>query len=148
MTATNPPPAISTEVTEFLDFFRQDLDGIAFPDVDAETLEGLADIVRQRASELAELNEQVRAVRTAMEEAQAELYKHSLRGLAYARVYADGDRELSRAVDGLALARKTPTAKTTRKRKAKNKAKSENQTEASDTPNAKLPFSEPSTEAA
>ena len=102
---------IAAELAEFMDFFKNELEGITFPDVDAEKLDALAATVRDRAKELRELNDQVQRAQEALQQAQAELRHHSERGLAYVRVYAEGNPELSGTVAELGLIRDTQDGK-------------------------------------
>lgn len=138
---------ISSELSEFIDFFKTSLGDLTFPDVDAAALENLAQTVRDRSSELARLDEQMRLARAALDEARAALQKASQRGLAYARVYVDGNDELSTALDNLSITRPEAPSKP-RKRKPKSKAKNKAKSESTDEPTGELPFVAPASEAA
>ena len=117
---------IPTDIGELLAFFDESLADVRFPDVDGEALDGLAKGVRARAAEVERLEAEMRAAREALEEAQGELRRAAQRGLAYARVYVDGNPALSERVAGLALDRAPAEGKSAarqrgrgRKRKAK-----------------------------
>lgn len=148
MTNRDSTPSVPSEIAEFIDFFKKELAGIEFPDVDAEKLDALAVTVHEHADELAELTERVRVARAALEQAQTDLRRHSERGLAYVRVYADGNDALVQSLDGLALARERVESKPPRKRKSKSKAKAKSKAGKSEQPTGELPFEEQSSEAA
>jgi hypothetical protein len=114
---------IPSDIEEFIEFFAERLGGLQFPDVDLDTLGALAGQVRERAAEVARLNEQVRAAREELERAQEALRKTARRGLAYARVYTQGDAELSAELGGLALDREQPADQPARKRRGRPRGK-------------------------
>lgn len=126
---TNTP--IPTEVLELIEFFDQHLGDVQFPDVDSSRLAELASTVRERSTELDRLTEQARAVRAALDEARDELHRAANRGVAYARVYADGDDELSAAVDQLALGKEQKPEKPRRRSRPQNKNKGKGKAKAS-----------------
>lgn len=147
---------IPTDIAEVLAFFAESLADVRFPDVDGDALRGLAEDVRARAAEVERLEAQVRTAREAMELAQGELRRAAQRGLAYARVYVDGDPVLSERVEDLALDRAPAEGKSAarqrnggRKRKAKE---GEGARSAKTRPIAELPFAgdgkDPATDAA
>ena len=148
MTARENTPSIPSEVAEFIDFFEEYLAGIAFPDIDADTLAKLADEVRERAGELADLTERVRVARESLQHAQDELRRQSERGLAYVRVYAEGHPDVSAALEGLALASEPVASKPARKRKPRSKGKSKARSGKGDGPTGELPFADEGSEAA
>ena len=148
MTARETMPTIPSDIAEFIEFFSNDLAGIAFPDIDAETLEKLASRVRARADELADLTERVRSARDELQRAQAELRRQSERALAYVRVYADGHPDVCGALDRLALVSATVESKPARKRKAKGKSRGKPGVGKGDGPTGELPFADKDSEAA
>lgn len=152
---SSPLSPVDSEVAEFLAFFKEHLAGVQFPDVDAETLDDLAASAKAQADELAALTERVRVAREALHQTQADLRRLSERGLAYVRVYADGNPDLAAAADQLALARDAQAgenSKPGRKRKprskSKSKAKSKAKSGAGDQPTGELPFASDESEAA
>lgn len=100
---TETNAAIPADIQELLDVFAKSLSDVRFPDVDGAALESLAAAVRGHATELAQLGEKVRAAQQALETAQLELRKAARRGLAYARVFAEGNPALSEKLAGLSL---------------------------------------------
>jgi hypothetical protein len=134
---------IPSDIEEFIEFFAEHLGGLQFPDVDLDTLGALAGQVRERAAEVARLNEQVRAAREELDRAQEALRKTARRGLAYARVFAEGDGELSAELGGLALGREQSADQPVRKRRGPGKARaaaSEPAKEPAREATAELPF--------
>lgn len=151
MSARDTLPTIDSEIAEFMEFFAERLAGVKFPDVDAETLEKLAANAQEQADELAELTERVRVAREALHNTQADLRRLSERGLAYVRVYADGNPDLAQAAENLALARDAQAregSKPGRKRKARSKSKSKGKADKGDQPTGELPFASDESEAA
>jgi hypothetical protein len=114
---------IPSDIEEFIEFFTEHLGDLQFPDVDLDTLGALAGQVRDRAAEVARLSEQVRAARDELDRAQEALRKIACRGLAYARVYAEGDGELSAELGGLSLGREQSADQPARKRRGRGKAR-------------------------
>ena len=92
MAADKPVDPISTDISELIEVFTENLAEVQFPDVDAGRLAELAGVVRDKAADLARLSEQMAAARQALDEAQDELRQTARRGLAYAKVYAGGGR--------------------------------------------------------
>jgi hypothetical protein len=136
---------IPTDINEFIEFFAERLGDLQFPDIDMERLGALAGQVRERAAEVARLSEQVRVAREGLDQAQDELRKSARRGLAYARVYAEDDRELSEQLDGLELGKEQGADQPARKRrgrkpKADKEAGKESAEWAGKEPTGELPF--------
>lgn len=136
-----PIDPVPSEVAEFIDFFRESLADLKFPDVDLSTLDELTETVRQRARELGQLNEQVRIAREALEQARSELDGHARRGLAYLTVYAEGDAKLSEAVAALELGQASTLEKPAAKGKGKGrKIKADKKPGNAGKPTGELPF--------
>lgn len=113
------PDPVPAELRGVLALFRDQLDGVAFPDVDGARLARLVDdaqrTARERAAALAALQAAERAAALALQALRA----GAERGLAYARVYAEGqaDREaLRHAIDALASAPRPVDATPPRRR--------------------------------
>lgn len=101
---------ISSAVATLLQIFEDDLPDVSFPDVDGSrlglaSLEERANIVRRQTDELEALRAQVAASRDALESARVELGRHAERALAYAKLYAEAQPELSERLHALALGR-------------------------------------------
>jgi hypothetical protein len=137
---TNDP--IPQDIAEFLSFFEKHLGELSFPDVDGDTLRGLAESVRAEAATLEALEKQVQAQRQALESTHSELRRVSERGLAYARVYADGKDGLDAKLAALSMSRGgAPASEPARKPRGRGKAKAKQDADAPGQPR-ELPFTE------
>ena len=137
---TNDP--IPQDIAEFLSFFEKHLGELSFPDINRDTLCGLAEKVRAEAATLDALEKQVQAQRQALESARSELRRVSERGLAYARVYADGKDGLDAKLAALSMSRGgAPTSDTARKPRGRGKTKGKQDADAPGQPR-ELPFTE------
>ncbi|WP_428267509.1 hypothetical protein [Haliangium sp.] len=138
---TNDP--IPADIAEFLELYEQRLDGVQFPDVSRDRLRELSARACAEAEALEALHEQVRVQRQALDRARAALRRAAERGLAYAKVYADGDEPLAAELGALRLAH-GGEAKPARKRrtrgKAKAKAANEGERPGKEIPTGELPF--------
>jgi len=85
---------VSPSVQELLIVFKNDLSAIVFPDVSLDTLETLTQKVRLSAKELQDALKRAQTAREALEAGQNELLAKAMRGLAYAKVFAEGNNEL------------------------------------------------------
>lgn len=136
---------VPSDVGEFLDVYAEELPDVRFPDVDRASLEALAAQVRERAAELMRLHEEVRQAREALDQAQDELRKAACRGLAYAKIYADGNEDLSARLADINLSANSQIERVEKKakRQAKSKGKSKaagGDKDAEKAPTAELPF--------
>jgi hypothetical protein len=137
---TNDP--IPPDIAEFLSFFEKHLGELSFPDVDRDTLRGLAERVRAEATALDTLEKQVQAQRETLESARRELRRVSERGLAYAKVYADGNDGLDARLAALSLSHGgAPASEPARKPRGRGKAKAKQDADAPGQPR-ELPFTE------
>lgn len=109
------PDPIPGRIREVIDLFEGELSGIVFPQVDQHRLEEQATAARELAAELARLEAQVAHRSSALREALVELEATARRGVAYARVYADGDDGLERRLEGLELAKPAAPARQAQK---------------------------------
>jgi hypothetical protein len=94
---------ISTPIKEMLTIFQRDLSSVTFPDVSQSILENLIEDVRKNAVELETANAQVIAAREALEASQNDLLQKCLRGIAYAKVYAEDKEELLETISKINL---------------------------------------------
>ena len=137
--ANDPVPQ---DIAEFLSFFEKHLGELSFPDVNRDTLRGLAESVRTEAAALDALEQQVEAQRQALESARSELRRLSERGLAYARVYADGKDGLDARLAALSISHGgAPASEPARKPRGRDKAKAKQDADAPGQPR-ELPFAE------
>ncbi len=105
----NPIPA---PVQEFYDLFKQNFSNVAFPDISVEVLDKLINDVQEKANALQEAYNLVNAAQEALESSQNELLQKSMRGLAYAKIYAEDREELLEQLSGINLAKSRASKKT------------------------------------
>lgn len=94
---------ISPSVQDLVTIFKNDLASVTFPDVSLETLESLATKVRSASKELGAALKQADAAREALEAGQSELQAKAVRGLAYAKVFAEGNDALLEKLSEITL---------------------------------------------
>jgi hypothetical protein len=99
MTAISPP------IQAVLDLFDGPLEEVRFADIDAATLRQLAGEVRTASSELEAQQALLSALQQALTERQDQLLLLAQRAVAYARVYAENDAELSARLAAISLPR-------------------------------------------
>jgi hypothetical protein len=92
---------IPSSVQDFLNVFKKDLASVVFPDVSLDGLESLAQKVRSEAKELQEALKRAEAARVSLEAGRNELLARATRGLAYAKVFAEGNDELLEKLSGI-----------------------------------------------
>lgn len=103
----DPTPAFARQV---LALFREELDGVCFPALDLAILEAAEQAVLAAQLEVEKVEAQLEAARIARAEQLAELETKAERALAYARVYASGDADLSARVAELGRKKLAPDA--------------------------------------
>ncbi|MBF5046220.1 hypothetical protein FGE12_27640 [Aggregicoccus sp. 17bor-14] len=96
---------ISPALHSLLELFASDLKAVKFPDMDAGVLQEAAVRVRERAEALAKAQAAMEAARLALHESQEALLQRGQRALAYVRVFAEENAELSAKLDGISLPR-------------------------------------------
>src|SRR5689334_16999683 len=87
----DPVPGFAREV---LELFEDALGEVRFPELDGERLEQLAAAARAAQVELEQVEADVVRAQTRVAEQVAALVANAERGLAYARVFAQGDEAL------------------------------------------------------
>jgi hypothetical protein len=102
--ATENEP-ISPALRALLEVFSGELSGVKFPEVDEEVLEEAAARVREKAEAVARAQAALEAARQALAESQEVLLQKGQRALAYARVFAEDDAELSQKLEDIHLPR-------------------------------------------
>jgi len=90
--------------SELLRVFSGPLQGVEFPGLSGATLEAKATQVRERSSALAAAREALETAERELGEALAELQRQSQQALAYAKVFAAEDADLSVTLAGIRLA--------------------------------------------
>lgn len=104
---------ISPALQDLLKLFGQELAQVKFPDLDRKVLEDAAARVKEQAEAVAQAQAALEAARQSLFESQEALLQKGQRALAYARIFAEEDAELSAKLDGISLprpARKAPRA--------------------------------------
>lgn len=99
--------AIPEAVQQLLAVFSTKLADVRFPDVDRASLARAIDEAHTAAIAVATAETTLEAARTAQREQHEELLRRAQRALAYARVFAEGDEELSHELDAILLPRAT-----------------------------------------
>ncbi|MGM0574368.1 MAG: hypothetical protein ACQEXJ_01360 [Myxococcota bacterium] len=117
MADESPIDPVPPSVQQVLDLFEDALSEVTFPDIDRERLGTLAESVREQAAEVQRLREALDAARREQEERQQALLDAARKGISYARVFADGDADLTARLDDLALAREGRKRKKSRRRR-------------------------------
>jgi hypothetical protein len=101
----NENDPISPAMRALLEVFSTELSEVKFPDVDAEVLEEAASRVRAQAEAVAQAQAALEAARQVLAEGQEALVQKGQRALAYARVFAEEDAELSTKLEAISLPR-------------------------------------------
>jgi hypothetical protein len=102
---------ISPALQDLLKLFGEELATVKFPDLDRKVLEEAAGRVKEKAVELAHAQAALEAARQALYESQEALLQKGQRALAYARIFAEENAELSEKLEAISLprpARKAP----------------------------------------
>ena len=96
---------ISPALQDLLKLFGQDLATVKFPDLDRSVLQEAAERVKEKAEVVARAQAALEAARQSLYESQEALLQKGQRALAYARIFAEDDAELSAKLDGISLPR-------------------------------------------
>ncbi len=96
---------LSAGVQAVIELFASELAQLKFPDVDQAVLGEAAARVLSQAETVAAAEAALLAAREALSDVQELLLGKCQRALAYARVYAEEDRDLLRKLDGISLSR-------------------------------------------
>ncbi len=118
-----------TPIGELIAIFIEHLPDVDFPKVNATTLSELGCKVQAAHTAIVDLERQLHSAHEVRNEVEKALLQTSQSALGYARVYAEGDEELTAALSGIYLGKKRKSEPGTRK--ARKKAK---------TPQADLPL--------
>jgi len=115
-----PAITLPTEVREVVELFAGGvLDGLSFPEVDAHTFDTLIQDVQAHTENVDEVRRMLSEAREELARAEAELARRAEKALAYAKVFAAADPELTAQLEELALAKRL--AKKTRTRRKRRK---------------------------
>ena len=97
--------AIAPGLQAVIELFDTELGQLKFPDVDQAVLREAAERVLAQTESVAAAEHALAVAREGLGDAQELLLSKCQRALAYARVYAEEDRELSRKLDAINLPR-------------------------------------------
>lgn len=96
---------ISPALQDLLKLFGDELATVKFPDLDRKVLEEAAERVKAQAAEVAKAQAALEAARQALYESQEALLQKGQRALAYARIFAEDDADLSTKLEAINLPR-------------------------------------------
>jgi ABC-type transporter Mla subunit MlaD len=94
---------VSPPIRDLIDLFNASLNDVTFGDLSAAALDAKADAVRAASTHLAALQASLDAARAVYDAEQDALGQMSQRAMAYARVYAENDAELTAKLDAIPL---------------------------------------------
>jgi len=117
---TEPGDPVVPAVREVVQLFEARADSLRFPDVDHEGLVALCSRVREQHAELQRAEAALDSAREALAHEQAVLHAMAARGLAYARIFAEGDAELGAELSDYALGRQEAAQRNARPRRPRH----------------------------
>ncbi len=97
--------SISAPIQAVLDLFEHELKLVRFGDLDSKRLLGLAEEVREAADAVAAHEARTAELRAALAERQEVLLQQAQRALAFARIHAEDDVELTAKIAEISLPR-------------------------------------------
>lgn len=103
----DPTPAFAQQVIEL---YRGELAEVHFPDLDLAVLQGARDELQHAQLEVERLEADLAAARAALDAEAGALNAKAERALAYAKIYAASDPELSGRIAELGGKKKPPSA--------------------------------------
>ena len=103
----NTTGLIPEPVQQLLTLFEEHLNSISFPDVSLEIIKSLAEKVESAQKEVEEAQKHLETAQEALSASSDELLQKCMRGLAYAKVYADGQEELSEKLQAIHFGKPT-----------------------------------------
>src|SRR5690606_10929948 len=102
---------VTPAIRKIYEVFESEGERLSFPDLDARVVSQGVSQVEAAASAVIEAEAALVAARAALEHAQGNLLKTSQRALAYLRLYAEGQPELLKVVEQIALPRSKCSAR-------------------------------------
>ncbi len=100
-----PMPSLPAPVSSVLELFKGPLSNVRFADIDAAGLATLAAEAEAAAGEVERHEARLAELRHELAQRQEALLASAQRALAYARVYAENDEQLSEELNRIALPR-------------------------------------------
>ncbi len=107
----NKTESVNEPVLELLAVFKEKLSSIIFPDVSLAILEGLIGKVHTSAEKLEDVQKQVELAQQALNASSEELQQKCVKALAYAKVFAEGQDDLTERLAAINLGRPARTQK-------------------------------------
>jgi hypothetical protein len=107
----NKTDSVSEPVLELLAVFKEKLSSIIFPDVSLAIIEGLIGKVRTGAEKLEDVQKQVELAQQALNASSEELQQKCVKALAYAKVFAEGQDDLTERLAAINLGKPARTQK-------------------------------------
>lgn len=101
--------AIPEAVEEFLAIYKEKLSDVAFPDVSLEIFNGLIDKVHNGVKSLEAAEKQVVVAQESLNAANDELQQKCQKALAYAKIFADDQEELSERLASISFSKPVRT---------------------------------------
>ena len=92
---------VSDTFARLMGLFEDDLAGVSFPDVDVATMRDAATRCEEQQSAVEKAEALLANAKTHLEDAQSDLAALTHKTIAYLRVYAADDQELSQKIDNL-----------------------------------------------
>ncbi|MBN1602552.1 MAG: hypothetical protein JW915_13170 [Chitinispirillaceae bacterium] len=102
---------IPEPIKELLSLFREELSAVSFPDISADILEKFAEQVRSKALELQEAQARVASIKESLDASQNELLQKAIKGLSYAKLFAEDREELVQKLSTISLGGKNSTSR-------------------------------------
>ena len=99
----NQESPLPLSVQQVIELFEAQLATVSFPEVDSKRLGTAAEEVSQRLASLEEAKKEVAAAEQALQQALSATLELARRGLAYARIYAEGRQPLTEVVEAIDL---------------------------------------------
>jgi predicted nucleic acid-binding Zn-ribbon protein len=119
MKKTQLSAALTPFSREVLELYASELADVRFPDLDLESLHALAAEVDEAQHAVDDLEAQLLEARQRVSERNAALRTRAERALSYARIYAEGNAELSARIDRISKPAKSESAPKKRGRPSK-----------------------------
>lgn len=98
-------PAVPSSLQAVLELFDGELSHLKFPDLDHAVLQAAAERVEEQAAMVRQAEATLLAMREALQDSLETLQHKCQRALAYARIYAEDDAELSSKLDAVEITR-------------------------------------------
>lgn len=102
---------IPEPIKELISVFREELSAVSFPDISADILDQFAEQVRSKALELQEAQARVASIKESLDASQNELLQKAIKGLSYAKLFAEDREGLVNKLSSISLGGKSATSR-------------------------------------